>query len=83
MTRTLQAVRHDILNGRGFVLFRGLPVEAWGRQKAAIAMMGISAHLGYLLSQNKLGQVLGHVTNLDADYKNSLDKIKIAATNAA
>ncbi|OAQ96279.1 hypothetical protein LLEC1_02227 [Akanthomyces lecanii] len=83
VTRTLQAVRHDILNGRGFVLFRGLPVEAWGRQKAAIAMMGISAHLGYLLSQNKLGQVLGHVTNLEADYKNSLDKVKIAATNAA
>ncbi|KAM3503831.1 hypothetical protein MY10362_003945 [Beauveria mimosiformis] len=83
VTRTLQAVRHDILNGRGFVLFRGLPVQEWGRQKAAVAMMGISAHLGYLLSQNKLGQVLGHVTNLDADYKNSLDKVKIAATNAA
>lgn len=46
-------------------------------------MMGISAHLGYLLSQNKLGQLLGHVTNLGADYKNKLDTIKIAATNAA
>lgn len=46
-------------------------------------MMGVSAHLGYLLSQNKLGQVLGHVTNLDADYHNQLDKVKIAATNAA
>lgn len=83
ISRTLHVARNDILNGRGFVLFRGLPVDKWGRQKAAIAMMGVSAHLGYLLSQNKLGQLLGHVTNLDADWKNSLDKVKIAATNAA
>ncbi|KAJ2967199.1 hypothetical protein NQ176_g9779 [Zarea fungicola] len=83
VSRLLKTSRNEILNGRGFVLFRGLPVELWGRQKAGIAMMGISAHLGYLLSQNKLGQLLGHVTNLGADYKNKLDTIKIAATNAA
>ncbi|KAB8226238.1 taurine catabolism dioxygenase TauD [Aspergillus novoparasiticus] len=79
---TLQDIRNDILNGRGFVVFRGLPISRWGRYKAAVATMGLSVHFGYLLSQNKLGLILGHVTNQGADYHNSLDKIKISATNA-
>lgn len=78
----LQAIRDDILNGRGFIVFRGLPINEWGRYKSAVVTMGLSAHLGYLLSQNKLGLVLGHVTNQGADWHNDLDKIKISATNA-
>ena len=76
----LQKYRDDILNGSGFVVFRGLPMEKWGKYKAAVATMGISVHFGYLLSQNKLGLVLGHVTNQGADVKN-LHFIKISATN--
>ncbi|GAB0144985.1 hypothetical protein EsHS_00005436 [Epichloe bromicola] len=78
----LQDIRNDILNGRGFIVFRGLPIQKWGRYKAAVVTMGLSVHLGYLLSQNKLGLVLGHVTNQGADWHNDLDKIKISATNA-
>ncbi|KAG6002350.1 hypothetical protein E4U54_000893 [Claviceps lovelessii] len=78
----LQEIRDDILNGKGFIVFRGLPIEEWGRYKAAVAIMGLSVHLGYLLSQNKLGLILGHVTNQGADWHNDLDKIKISATNA-
>ena len=78
----LREIRDDILNGRGFVVFRGLPMDQWGRYKAAMATMGLSVHFGYLLSQNKLGLILGHVTNQGADYHNDLDKIKISATNA-
>ncbi|CAG8978962.1 hypothetical protein HYALB_00012415 [Hymenoscyphus albidus] len=78
----LQKVRHDILNGRGFIVFRGLSIEEWGRYRAAVATMGLSVHFGYLLSQNKLGLILGHVTNQGADYNNRLDTIKISATNA-
>ncbi|TDZ19775.1 Taurine hydroxylase-like protein SAT17 [Colletotrichum orbiculare MAFF 240422] len=78
----MEQVRSDILNGRGFIVFRGLPVDKWGRYDAAVVTMGLSAHLGYLLSQNKLGLILGHVTNQGADYHNRLDTIKISATNA-
>ncbi|KAG5918708.1 hypothetical protein E4U42_006760 [Claviceps africana] len=78
----LQDIRHDILNGKGFIVFRGLPIEEWGRYKAAVVTMGLSVHLGYLVSQNKLGLILGHVTNQGADWHNDLDKIKISATNA-
>lgn len=78
----LDDYRDEILNGRGFIVFRGLPMDEWGRYKAAVALMGLSVHFGYLLSQNKLGLILGHVTNQGADHVNSLDKIKISATNA-
>lgn len=78
----LQGIRDDILNGRGFTVFRGIPMDKWGRHKAAVATMGLSVHLGYLLSQNKLGLILGHVTNQGADYNKDLHFIKISATNA-
>jgi hypothetical protein len=44
--------------------------------------MGLSVHFGYLVSQNKLGLILGYVINQGADYHNDLDKIKILAINA-
>lgn len=78
----LDVARNDILNGHGFIVFRGLPIAEWGRYKAAVATMGLSIHFGYLLSQNKLGLILGHVTNQGVDYENNLDKIKISASNA-
>ncbi|KXJ88080.1 taurine catabolism dioxygenase TauD [Microdochium bolleyi] len=78
----LQQARREVLDGRGFVVLRGLPVERWGRHAAGVAMMGLSAHLGYLLSQNKLGLHLGHITDQGADWVNHLDKVKISATNA-
>lgn len=78
----LQEIRVDILNGHDFVVFRGLPVDKWGRYKAAVATMRISAHFGYSVSQDKLGLILGHVTDQGADYCTSLHKIKISATNA-
>ena len=31
------AVRNEIINGKGFVLFRGLPVQQWGLQKCAVS----------------------------------------------
>lgn len=78
----LDRAREDILNGKGFIVFRGLPIDTWGRYKASVATMGMSAHFGYLLSQNKLGLILGHVTNQGVDPEKDLHKIKISASNA-
>src|ERR1700720_1414557 len=36
----LSGILHEILEGRGFVLLRGLPVERWGRRLSAIAFLG-------------------------------------------
>jgi len=54
----------EVLNGRGFVLIKALPVERWTRRKAAIAFLGIGSHLGNLRMQNAAGHLLGHVRDL-------------------
>jgi hypothetical protein len=67
LSATLEAVLREILEGRGFVLLRGLPVERYSREEQAIAYMGIGSHLGAARSQNAKGHLLGHVKDLGVD----------------
>lgn len=60
----LQRILDEVLNGRGFALIKGLPVESWTRREAAIAFLIIGAHLGNLRMQNAQGHLLGHVRDL-------------------
>jgi hypothetical protein len=60
----LDAMRGEILNGRGFVLIRGLPVEGRPIADSAAAYWGIGSHLGNARSQNAKGHLLGHVRDL-------------------
>jgi hypothetical protein len=60
----LQNWLKEVLDGRGFVLLRRLPVERWSMRQAAIAFLGIGSHLGNLRSQNADGHLLGHVKDL-------------------
>ena len=63
----LERVRQDLLQGRGFCLFRGIPVDSWSREEVAGCFWGLGAHLGVAVSQNGKGHVLGHVTDLGLD----------------
>ncbi len=65
---TLQNIREEVLNGRGFYLLRGLPVERYSQRQSAIALFGIGTHWGEAVSQNAKGHVLGHVRDLNFDY---------------
>ena len=60
----LQQILDEVLNGRGFVLIKGLPVERWTRRAAAIAFLVIGVHLGNLRMQNAEGHLIGHVRDL-------------------
>src|SRR4051812_10103816 len=60
----LDRMREEILNGRGFVLIRGLPVEGRPIADSAAAYWGIGAYLGNARSQNAKGHLLGHVRDL-------------------
>jgi len=60
----------ELLEGRGFVLLRGLPVERMTREEQAIAYLGLGSWLGSLRSQNAKGHLLGHVKDLGLDIKN-------------
>ncbi len=61
---TLDRLRNDVLNGRGFVLVRGLPVEDRPIAEVATAYWGIGMFFGNARSQNAKGHVLGHVRDL-------------------
>ena len=60
----LDAIRDDIVDGRGLALIRGVPVERYSRQQAAIAFWCIGLHVGDPVSQNSKGHLLGHVADL-------------------
>jgi Taurine catabolism dioxygenase TauD, TfdA family len=60
----LRRMLGEMLDGRGFVLIRRLPVERWSRLQAAVAFFGLGTHLGNARSQNAQGHVLGHVKDL-------------------
>jgi hypothetical protein len=69
----------EVLNGRGFLLLRGLPVERWTMQEAATAYFGLGTHLGSARSQNGKGHVLGHVQDLGLDVSDP--NVRIYQTN--
>jgi hypothetical protein len=60
----LDRLRDEVLNGRGFVLLRGIPVEGRPIADSAAAYWGIGLHFGNPRSQNAMGHLLGHVTDL-------------------
>jgi hypothetical protein len=62
--RRLAQILDEVLEGRGFVLLRGLPVERWGRRFSALAFLVLGLHWGSLRSQNRHGHLLGHVRDL-------------------
>jgi hypothetical protein len=70
----------EVLNGRGFLLIRGLPVARWSIRQSATAYFGLGAHLGAARSQNGKGHVLGHVQDLGLDAADP--NVRIYQTNA-
>jgi hypothetical protein len=63
----LAAILAELLEGRGFVMLRGFPVERYTREEQAIAYLGIGAWFGRARSQNAKGHLLGHVKDLGLD----------------
>jgi hypothetical protein len=66
----LTALRdHQLLDGPGFAVLRGLPVERYTIEQAAIAYLGLGSYLGSFRSQNAKGHLLGHVRDLGLDIR--------------
>lgn len=63
----LVALKQTLINGHGFEVLRGLPVEQYSQEMCAAIFCGIGAHLGSARSQNADGHILGHVRNIGAD----------------
>ena len=60
----LRSLLNEIVNGRGFILMRGLPVHRYTREETAAAYMGMGRYLGKFRTQNAKGHLLGHVKDL-------------------
>ncbi len=60
----LHRLRNDVLNGRGFVLLRGVPVEDRPIAESATMYWGIGSYFGSARSQNAQGHLLGHIYDL-------------------
>jgi hypothetical protein len=69
LARVLEGVKRDLLEGRGFAVLRGLPVERYTTEESAVAYLGIGSHLGSFRSQNAKGHLLGHVRDLGLDIR--------------
>jgi hypothetical protein len=63
----LREILAELLEGRGFILLRGLPVGRWSREAQAAAYLGLGSWLGRARSQNAKGHLLGHVKDLGLD----------------
>jgi hypothetical protein len=60
----LDRLRGDVLDGRGFALLRGMPVENRPIEESATAYWGVGSYFGSARSQNAKGHLLGHVYDL-------------------
>jgi hypothetical protein len=60
----LERLRAEVLDGRGFVLLRGMPVENRPIAEAATAYWGVGTYFGSARSQNAKGHLLGHIYDL-------------------
>ena len=71
----LRRIRDTLIEGRGFHVLRGLPVDSWSREVSARAYYGIGCHLGVPVSQNASGHLLGHVKDLGVDPLDPVNRI--------
>jgi hypothetical protein len=60
----LERLRSEVIDGRGFVRLRGMPVENRPIAESATAYWGVGTYFGSARSQNAKGHLLGHVYDL-------------------
>lgn len=68
LAATIDAVVQEVEAGRGFALFRGLPVDDYDLDQLRLIYWGIGGYFGNPISQNSKGQILADVIDLGNDY---------------
>lgn len=61
------AWRHELRDGRGFLLVRGVPVEGRSRDEAGASFQLLGAALGAAVPQNQQGELLCDIRDTGAD----------------
>eukprot|EP00879_Flechtneria_rotunda_P008142 GHRR01008527.1.p1 GENE.GHRR01008527.1~~GHRR01008527.1.p1 ORF type:complete len:362 (+),score=138.84 GHRR01008527.1:379-1464(+) len=77
----LEAIRDEVVRGRGFALIRGVPVDRYSSREIAIAYWGMGLYWGKASSNNKKGHLIGHIKDIGHDPTNPVTRLY--ATKAA
>lgn len=75
LSRVMETTYRELLFGRGFVVFHGMPVRDLEREEIIRAYVGIGSWLGEPVSQNRNGHILGHVKDIGYDHTNPQHRI--------
>ena len=75
----LQRLQREVVDGRGFVLIRGLPVNRFDRETVARMYCLIGTWFGDAVPQNAAGHLLGHVKDIGHDPHNLEHRIYATA----
>ena len=67
LIKRVRSFEEDLINGRGFVLLRGIDRARYSREEIEMIYWGIGMHLGAPWPQNQYGHVLGDVTDQGID----------------
>ncbi|KAK9809208.1 hypothetical protein WJX72_011434 [[Myrmecia] bisecta] len=70
----LDHIHQETINGIGFKVVRGLPVDRYSIEDAALAFWGLGTYFGAAMSQNKVGHLLGHVRDIGNDPAHPLSR---------
>lgn len=68
LSKKIAQILGELETGRGFFLIRGIPVARLGNDDATIAYWGIGVHLGKVVAQNMMGELLGDVRAIPGDW---------------
>lgn len=83
LTPRIDKLRDELEQGRGFELWRGLPVGDWSEEELSTAFWGLGLHLGAPIVQNSKGELLGSVINTTSTDPTSNANSRFYHTNHA
>jgi hypothetical protein len=63
----VKSIFNDLVEGRGMVLVRGFPVERYSAEDIGILYWGLGTHFGRAVSQSRMGDRMGEVTDVSGD----------------
>ncbi len=63
----IEAIFHELMEGRGIVVVRGFPVERYGVEDMGILYWGLGTHFGRAVSQSRMGDRMGDVIDVSGD----------------
>jgi hypothetical protein len=69
LSQVFEDLVDELIDGRGFVLFRGIPVDSLTERQAELMTLGIGLHVGIPLRQGASMTLLMHVRDQGVDPK--------------